>query len=76
MLQLRIIVFLFCCKYLTVTRLKMLMFCLGNKIVTITQIQYLVSVLYGKGMKNNLSGERFNVLNGVSLASLWSDFNL
>ena len=53
---------LFCCKYLTVNRLKMLMFCLGNKIVTITQIQYLVSVLYGKGMKNNPSGECFNVL--------------
>lgn len=40
----------------------MLMFCMGNKIVTITQIQSLVSVLYGKGMKNNPSGECFNVL--------------
>ena len=60
--QLSIIVFYFCCKRLTVKRLKLLMFCVGNKIVTITQIQSLVSVLYGKGMKNNPSGECFNVL--------------
>lgn len=53
---------LFCCKRLTVKRLMMLMFCVGNKIVTITQILSLVSVLYGKGMKNNPSGECFNVL--------------
>ena len=40
------------------------------------QIQSLVSVLYGKGMKNNPSGECFNVLNGVSLAFLRLDFHL
>lgn len=60
--QFSVIVFYFFCKRLTVKRLMMLMFCMGNKIVTITQIQSLVSVLYGKGIKNNPSGECFNVL--------------